>query len=76
MDIKDAFYHVPIHWWFQVFFAFVVDGKVHIFQYMPFGLSIAPWTFNRVIKPIKVYVHCLIRFHDYMDDFLILVRSV
>ena len=32
VNIKDAFYHVPIHWWFQVFFTFLVDGKVYVFQ--------------------------------------------
>ena len=76
IDLTDAFFHVPIHWFFQMFFAFVVDNRIFVFQFMPFGLSIAPWTFTRIIKPVKALVHKLsIRLHSFLDDFFLLASS-
>ena len=73
LDLQDAYFHVPINWFFQIFLAFMVDLQIYVFQFLPFGLSVAPWTFSRVIKPIKAHIHILtIRFHTYLDDFLIL----
>ena len=76
VDLKDAFYHVPMEWAFHNFLAFVVDGQFYVFQMLPFGLSVAPWAFSRVTKPIKAHLHLLlIRFHTYLDDFLLLAPS-
>ena len=73
LDLQDAYFHVPVNWFFQIFLAFMVDHQIYVFQFLPFGLSVAPWTFSRIIKPIKAHIHLLtIRFHTYLDDFLIL----
>ncbi|CAL4093496.1 unnamed protein product [Meganyctiphanes norvegica] len=73
LDLEDAYYHVPVNWFFQMFLAFVIDGQVYVFQYLPFGLSTAPWAFNRVMKPIKSHLHQLaFRVHSFLDDFLFL----
>ena len=43
---------------------------------MPFGLSVAPWAFSRITKPIKSHLHLLLyRFHTYLDDFLLLAPT-
>ena len=77
VDLEDAFYHVPIAWIFHLLLAFVVDGTTYVFQMLPFGLSVAPWAFARVTKPIKAHMHLhLIHFHTYLDDFLLLAPSV
>ena len=76
VDLQDAFYHIPMAWFFHAFLAFVVDGQTYVFQVLPFGLAIAPWAFNRITKPITSRLHLiLIRFHAYLDDFLILAPS-
>ena len=76
IDLKDAFYHVPVAWPFHRFLAFMVDGQVYVFQFLPFGLSIAPWAFSRITKPIKAHLHLLLyQFHTYLDDFLLLASS-
>ena len=46
MDLSDAYFHVPIHWAFHRFFAFMIDGRIFVFQFLPFGLSPAPWAFS------------------------------
>ena len=76
IDLQDAFYHIPMAWFFHVFLAFVVDCQTYVFQVLPFGLAIAPWAFSRVTKPISSRLHLLlIRFHAYLDIFLVLASS-
>ena len=76
IDLQDAFFHVPVGWAFQKFLAFVVDGQVYVFQFLPFGLASAPWAFSRVIKPVKGFLHLsLVRIHSFLDDFLFLHPS-
>ena len=73
IDLEDAYFHVPMDWHFHKYLAFVVDGQVYVFQRIPFGLSVAPWAFSRVVKPIKSYLHRLtILISSYLDDFLLL----
>ena len=76
MDLQDAYFHVPIDWHFHIYLAFIVDGRVYVFQYLPFGLSVAPWAFSRVIKPVKAHLHRLaILVSSYLDDFIFFHRS-
>ena len=79
-DVTKAFNHVPIHRKFHKFFAFVIGSgpsmRVYVFQFMPFGLSTAPWAFTRVMRPIKSFVReKLISLHSYLDDFAIFADS-
>ena len=77
MDLEDAYFHLRIKRKFQKYFAFAlwdedqVKLRVFIFQVLPFGLSTAPWSFNRVTKPVK---RCLrsqgILVLSFLDDFL------
>ena len=77
VDLQDAFYHVPMGWIYHIFLAFVVDGRTFVFQVLPFGLSVAPWAFSRITKPIKAHLHLLLyQFHTFLDDFLILASSL
>ncbi|XP_073412144.1 uncharacterized protein [Dendrobates tinctorius] len=80
IDLKDAYYHLPIHNRYQKYLrvAVVFDGKVRHFQYtaMPFGLSTAPRIFTKVMAEVMAYV----RQKDtlivpYLDDFLIIGNS-
>ena len=58
-------------WFFHQFLAFQVDDRVYVFQFLPFGLSLAPWAFHRVIKPVMAQLHRdFFRIHSYLDDFL------
>merc|ERR1712106_753055 len=53
-----------------------MDGRIYVFQFLPFGLSPAPWAFSRTIKPIKSHLHELsIMVFSLLDDFLILAPS-
>ena len=76
-DLEDAYLKVPIAQDSQKYLAFTVFDhdinryRIFIFQVMPFGLSSAPWTFTRIVKPIKKALHLQgIHLHTYLDDFL------
>ena len=56
LDIWDAYFFIPINWKFHKFLAFKLGGRT-LFQFLPFGLSPAPWAFSRVVTPIKKYLH-------------------
>ena len=76
IDLEDAYFHLPIFWLCQKYLAFKLDGEIYVFQFLPFGLSVAPWAFTRIIKPIKAYLHRLnLRISSFLDDFLLLARS-
>ena len=76
-DVTNAFHSVPLEWSHHIYFAFCIRDKgrvrVFVFQFLPFGLSTAPWAFTRIIRPIKRYIRIHIcPFHSYLDDFFIL----
>ena len=76
VDLKDAYFHIPLDPEYQKYFAFALGGRTFCFQVLPFGLSSAPWTFTRVMKPIKVWLRLRnIRVSSFLDDFLILASS-
>ncbi|KAG8538770.1 hypothetical protein GDO81_022103 [Engystomops pustulosus] len=81
LDLKDAYYHVPIHPSSQRFLRFSVlspEGSVLHFQFraLPFGISSAP----RVFTKIMVEVVAFLRLQDisiipYLDDLLIIGKD-
>jgi len=76
LDIRDAFFHIPLHPDQKDLFRFRWDGEVYRFRAMPFGLSSAPRVFTKVMKPVVGFlrsrgVRCII----YLDDLLLIARS-
>jgi hypothetical protein len=57
IDLKDAYFQIPIwpgHW---RFLRFAFKGRIFKFQVLPFGISLAPRTFTRcmdaVLSPLR-----------------------
>lgn len=78
LDIKDAFFHVPIASEHRDLFRFVWKGRQYRFRAMPFGLSSAPRVFTKLLKPVvgflrsKLMIRCVI----YLDDLLIIAGTL
>ena len=76
IDLKDAYFHVPIHVRSRrlLRFAIVTNDGLRVFQFraLPFGVTSAPRIFTKVILPLghHAYLHsvCLLQ---YLDDWLL-----
>ncbi|CAJ0958301.1 unnamed protein product, partial [Ranitomeya imitator] len=60
IDLKDAYYHAPIHRDYQKFLrvAVYVQGSLRHYQYaaLPFGLSIAPRIFTKLMSEVMSFL--------------------
>ena len=76
VDLKDAYFTIPIHLHHQQFMRFRVERLCYQFTCLLFGLSCAPWTFTKVIKPLMTLLRTWgIRIIVYIDDMLILAKT-
>ena len=77
IDLKDAFFMVPIAQQHQHLLLFTVGTKTFRFRCLPFGLCTAPRVFTKILKPaIELLRSTGIRLVIYMDDMLIMARSI
>ena len=73
IDLKDAYFLVPVHPSHQKFLQFQWQDMLYEFQCLPFGLSCAPRTFTKLMKPVVALLRERgIRLIVYLDDILIL----
>jgi hypothetical protein len=76
IDLRDAFLHVPIHPQSQKYLQFVWRGKKFQFRTLPFGLSLSPLVFTKILKPLLTWARKKgIRVVAYLDDILIMASS-
>ena len=52
LDLRDAYWHVPINPRFRPYLGFRLGRKSYRFKVMPFGLNIAPRVFTKLTKVI------------------------
>ena len=73
---ERCLFHHPSSSQHQQYLRFTVDGNCYQFACLPFGLSCAPWTFTKVMKPLMGLVRAWgIRIIIYIDDMLVLSES-
>ena len=76
LDLKDAYYSVPIHKDSQTFLKFSYKGNLFQFTAFPNGLSCCPRKFTKLLKPVlatlRVKGHIII---IYIDDLLLIGKS-
>ena len=76
LDLKDAYLTVPMHRDHWKFLRFRWKGRLWQFKVLPFGLSSAPYTFTKLMKPVISLLRKLgIRVILYLDDMLIMAES-
>lgn len=52
IDIKDAYFLIPISEKHRKYLRFYFEGQIYEYNCMPFGLNVAPWLFTKLMKPI------------------------
>ena len=73
IDLKDAYYSVPIDEQHKKFLRFRWEGQLWQFDCLPNGLALAPRQFTKLLKP--VYAHLREQGHvstAFLDDSLLL----
>ncbi len=74
--LKDAYFHVSILLRHRPFPRFAFEGRAWQYRVLPFGLSLSPHVFTKVIEgalpPLR---EVGVRILNYLDDWLILAQS-
>ncbi|KAL7297380.1 hypothetical protein TKK_0009764 [Trichogramma kaykai] len=75
IDIKDAFYSVPIHESHRKYLRFQYENKLYEFNCLVFGLNVAPYFFTKLLKPVVSFLRKLgILLIVYIDDILLIAK--
>jgi len=73
VDLKDAYFTIPIHADHQPFLSFMLRQEYYQFTCLPFGVSCALWAFTKVMKPVAILLQGMgVRMIVYIDDMLVL----
>lgn len=73
LDLKDAYYMIPIDKNYKKYLRFAFDGNLYEFNCLPFGLNTAPYIFTKIMKPVVGYLRNLgFLSVVYLDDLLLL----
>ena len=69
LDLKDAFFHVPIAPRHRKYLRFTIQGRHYQFRALPFGLTTSPYVFTRVVKAVGSFVRSSgLSLVQYLDD--------
>ncbi len=76
IDLKDAYFHVSILPRHRPFLSFAFEGQAYQYKFLPFGLSLSPRVFTKVVEAALVPLREQgVRILNYLDDWLILAQS-
>ncbi len=76
INLKDAYFHVSILPRHRPFLCFAFEGRVYQCKALPFGLSLSPRVFTKVMEEALVPLkEAVIHILNYIDDWLILAQS-
>ena len=76
IDLSNAYWHVPLSRRVKRWFHFNWLGRTYQFDVLPFGVSIAPWIFWKILLPWTRDLRSKgIRVVVYLDDILIMAST-
>ena len=76
IDLTDAFLHVLINKASRRFLQFDWAGHRYQFRVLPFGLSLSPLVFTKIMRPVLRWARSKgIRISAYLDDLIIIASS-
>jgi len=77
IDCKEAYYHIPIHKDYKMYFRFRFENNLYQFNCVCFGLCTAPRIFTKLSKPVFENLRSKgFKSVRYLDDFLLFSDSV
>ena len=76
LDLKDAYFHVPIHPRHRKFLRFAIHHQCYQYKVLPFGLTTSPRVFTKVLAPLMGVLRLQgIQAFPYLDDILLTAES-
>ena len=76
IDLKDAYFCVPMHKKHRHFLRFMWEGKCYQFNCLPFSLGPAPLMFTKLLKPVVALLCRLgLRLIVYLDDIILFTQT-
>lgn len=76
IDLKDAYFLIPVHKKFKKYLRFQFENQLYEFSSLPFGLSTAPYVFTKTLKPVIHHLRSMgITLVIYLDDILIIGKT-
>ena len=76
IDLKDAYYAIPVCEQDKKYLVFQWKGKYFRFNCVPFGLCSAPWIFTKTLRPIFAKFHeAGFQGFGYIDDSFIIAET-
>ncbi len=76
IDLKDAYFNVSILPRHRPFLRFAFEGRAWQYRVLPFGLSLSPRVFTKVVEGALTPLREVgVRILNYLDDWLILAQS-
>jgi len=77
IDLKDAYFLIPVHSEFRKFLRFRFNSKLYQFTCLPFGLCTSPYVYTKIMKPVMNKLRLLgIRSIIYIDDLIFINKSL
>ena len=77
LDLKDAYFSIPIFKPHRKFLRFKWSDQTYEFTCLPFGYSLAPRVFTKVLKPVISYLRANgYRVIIFLDDILLIGSSM
>lgn len=76
LDLKDAYFTIPMDPELQKNLRFIWRGVTYQFRCLPFGISSAPWCFTKILRPVVASLRRRgVRLIIYLDDILLMSQS-
>ena len=76
IDLKEAYYAIPLHEEDRKYICFQWNNKYYEFTCLPFGLSSAPWIYTKTLRPIFADFHSKgFSGFGYIDDSFIISET-
>ncbi|KAA6368682.1 MAG: putative Transposon Ty3-G Gag-Pol polyprotein [Streblomastix strix] len=77
IDITQAFHHVRLVGELKQYLSFQFKQKTYQYIAMPFGISLAPRMFHKILRPVIEKVRCKsnVRILSYVDDIIIIGKD-
>jgi len=76
LDFRRGYYHVDVDLGSRDWLGFQIGENLYRWNVLPFGISMAPYTFTRVVGVVVRHLRRLgVRIMAYLDDFLLVAAT-